>query len=219
DKNRIVFEGYGTGPNQLYTINADGTGLAVVPNTIGAGAPAWSPDGTDLVFVSGALSPAQLCAIHTDGTGLVQLTHETNGVSLEDFACSPDGSRIAYTTPGGTKIMDANGGNVVDFPVTMQQMDWSPDGTSFVFCAPTGVSGGNTIDQVFRVNADGTGLVMLTDTDSHGGACWSRDGSRIVVVDLWANGPPNMSLINPDGSGPVPIPGAYIYYCYQPCWH
>ena len=219
DKSQIVFEGYGSGPSQLYTINADGSGLAAIPNTLQAGAPAWSPDGTDIVFVSGALSPAELCSIHPDGTGLVQLTHEANGVSQEDFACSPDGSRIAYNTPDGTRIMDSNGGNVADFPVTMSQMDWSPDGKSFVFYAYLGQSGTNNIFQVFRVNADGTGLVQLTNTDSHVGACWSKDGSHIVVVDTWATTPPNMYLMNPDGSGSTPIPGAYIYYCYQPCWH
>ncbi len=219
DKGWVVFEGYGTSPARLYTVDADGTGLAVVPNTAQAGAPAWSPDGTRIAFVSYAAGSAQLWSIHPDGTALTQLTAESGGVSPEDFAWSPDSREIAYSTLTKTRLMDADGGNVRDFPVLMKQMDWSPDGQSFVFDAYVDTVNNLNVWQVFRVNADGTGLAQLTDTDSHGGACWSRDGGRIVLVDLLAQGPPNMILLNPDGSGAAPLPNASIYYCYQPCWH
>lgn len=215
DKSKIVFDGYtSTSASQLYIINADGTGLTQVA---GQGeTPAWSPDGTRIAFISNA---GQVWMMNADGANQQQLTNNPNDLAgPDDIAWSPDSTKLAFNTSSGTKIINADGTGLQSFPVLMKYIDWSPNGSRFVFAAFTGTLGTTNYWQIFTVNADGTGLTQLTNTpSSHGGPCWSHNGAKIVFTDILGNGA--MYTMNPDGSGVSLIPNAWIYYCYQPCWH
>jgi len=57
-------------------------------------APAWSPDGSQIAFLSARSGRVNLWRIRPDGGEPEQLTDETGRVSL--FKWSPDGSRIAF---------------------------------------------------------------------------------------------------------------------------
>jgi TolB protein len=77
--------------------------------------------------------------------------------------------------------------------------DWSPDGTQIVFTSP---SPSSRHGQVYRINADGSGLTQLThgtgiDADS---ASWSPDGSKIVLKRA-GSGEYAIWVMNADGSG------------------
>ena len=77
--------------------------------------------------------------------------------------------------------------------------DWSPDGTQLVFTSP---SPSSRLGQVYRINADGSGLTQLThgtriDADS---ASWSPDGSKIVLKRA-GSGEYAIWVMNADGSG------------------
>jgi TolB protein len=77
--------------------------------------------------------------------------------------------------------------------------DWSPDGTQLVFTSP---SPSSRHGQVYRINADGSGLTQLTH--SHGfdndNASWSPDGSKIVLKRQ-GSGEYAIWIMNADGSG------------------
>jgi TolB protein len=108
---------------EIYVRNADGSGMPtrITYNTEEERAPAWSPDGTKLVYMCRhGGTDFELCVINADGTGLMQLTDN----SVPDL------------TPS-----------------------WSPDGTQIVFH-----SNQNPNIELFRINADGTDRVQLTDT-------------------------------------------------------
>lgn len=101
--------------------------------------PAWSPDGTQIVFASGQ----NLFSVRRDGTGLRQLVHLDG--DLRTPAWSPDGENIRFTVdhgeygapsiwqmtadgnvahpllPGSTQPSDQSGGN------------WTADGKYFLF--------------------------------------------------------------------------------------
>jgi Tol biopolymer transport system component len=90
DSSRIVF----ASTNELYTVGADGTGLA----SLGSGAdPAYSPDGTMIAFVDGA----DVWTMRADGSGQVNLTRSP--VVEDDPAWqplpSPSTPRAAGTAP------------------------------------------------------------------------------------------------------------------------
>jgi Tol biopolymer transport system component len=84
----IVFESYTDGAPQgvstnVFTVHPDGTGLTQVSHFAGgalnATNPAWSPDGTRIVFVevpgSGHFGFADVFTMRSDGTDLRQVTN------------------------------------------------------------------------------------------------------------------------------------------------
>jgi len=86
----------------IWVMNADGSGQAAITGVEGPdSAPAWSPDGTRLVFVSnrnvpgGATTGPELWVMNADGSGVRQLTQTAPGSSLAP-AWSPAGDRIAF---------------------------------------------------------------------------------------------------------------------------
>ncbi|HJS17194.1 MAG TPA: hypothetical protein VJ785_00490, partial [Anaerolineales bacterium] len=116
----------------------------------GACQPSWSPDGSQLVFISpcrrradpfqNAYSDTSLFLINADGTGFKQLTN-VPGADFEP-AWSPDGERIAFTS-----IRDGNEQvyvlDIDSLAVTRltdpdpnrenSQPAWSPDGKQIAY--------------------------------------------------------------------------------------
>jgi Tol biopolymer transport system component len=67
--------------------------------------PAWSPDGSFIVFTSDRMGSADLFLVKLDGTGLKQLT---NDPAYDDQAAiSPDGKQLVFvsTRGGGTSTL------------------------------------------------------------------------------------------------------------------
>jgi Tol biopolymer transport system component len=135
--------------------------------------PHWSPDGQKIVYMAHHVDDdpvvsrtAEVFVINADGSGKpVQLTFNTE----EDRApaWSPDGSQIAFMcryegTDFEICVMNADGSDLVQVTSnTVQELSirWSVDGQKFFFNRP--VSGRN---QLFSINADGTGETQLTNT-------------------------------------------------------
>jgi Tol biopolymer transport system component len=163
DGETVVFGGPPPGSTNpdIWTINIDGTGLTRL--TIAAGQdqfPAWSPDGSRIVFESTRTGVRQVWVMNADGTDQTQMTFDsTSKDQVPDW--SPDGSQIAYVTQtasagGDIWIMDAEGGN--RRPITSGAdylgTAWSPDGTRIA-----------TLDfptrTVVVMNVDGTGTYAV----------------------------------------------------------
>ena len=103
-------------------------------------APAWSPDGTQLVFVREyPTSARRLFIVNVDGSGLVQLT---DGVDDREPAWAPTGALIAFTGPGPTGerrvyLVQPNGSGRESLLPTDQRIwgyspNWSADGTELL---------------------------------------------------------------------------------------
>ncbi|MFZ2504378.1 MAG: hypothetical protein WAW88_17080 [Nocardioides sp.] len=101
--------------HEIVVVNTDGTGEVIV--SAGAAgsdranfleedrAPAWSPDGTKLVFMSQAQVPSccgpwQLWAANADGSGLTNLSADDT-VQDQFPAWSPDGTAIVFARASG----------------------------------------------------------------------------------------------------------------------
>ena len=102
--------------NEIVTVNPDGSGEQIVtvgnPGTDRAmfleddRAPAWSPDGSKLVFMSqdqifGCCGPWQIWAVNRDGTGATNLTNDPTSNDMSP-TWSPDGTQIVFSRSTGS---------------------------------------------------------------------------------------------------------------------
>ncbi|MGQ9584450.1 MAG: TolB family protein [Anaerolineae bacterium] len=110
---RIVYKAT-HGASGLYLINPDGSGTAQLLEDASATAPAVSPDGQAIVFMSQRDGNWEIYGIGTDGSGLRRLTDHPAQDGLP--AWSPDGQWIAFVSDREGEwamwAMDRQGKNV-----------------------------------------------------------------------------------------------------------
>jgi Tol biopolymer transport system component len=150
-----------------------------------------------MVFVRQMGSTHLLMAMRPDGSGHLSLA--TTGSSPH---VSPDGRKVVYSmSGGGTAVLDlGTGRSTVLTQLHSLFPRWSPDGRKLLFWSNR--SGSN---ELWTMNADGTGAVRLSD--GGGGyheADWSPDGSRIVFRRETTDGG-DIWTINADGTNAAPL--------------
>jgi len=143
--------------------------------------PSWSPDGKTMVY-----HKAIEAAVPTRMTPTFSRDPEFELYLTGNFpAYSPTGEQIVIAATPGLHIMDADGagprtlfdagGKLTVFP------SWSPDGKHIVFSMGAFFDRPRKPGQVAMINADGTGLRMLTEGEASSGfPSWAPDGKRIV---------------------------------------
>jgi Tol biopolymer transport system component len=177
DGGRIAFVSDRDGVDHIYVMDANGSNVAQW--TTGAYAdrwPTWAPDGHTLAFVQfdGDRSLG-LFAVDEGGTNQRQIL--TDFVLTPDW--SPDGSSIALACiyPTGICVVNADGTGLTYLTTTADwdgDPDWSPDGTRIAFTRDE-----ETLNYVYAMNADGSGLIRLTDRAYSQEPTWSADASQI----------------------------------------
>lgn len=89
-----------TGRSDVYTVNANGTGLHRLTRLGDAEAPKWSPDGSELLFVrrpAPSAAGGDLWTVDVDGSRAHAIVR---GRSVLAADWSPDGSALAIVTAG-----------------------------------------------------------------------------------------------------------------------
>lgn len=207
---RIVFHSARTGDLEIYTMNADGSGVTQLTNAPGRDLePDWSPDGSTIVFTSARDNPnsVQLYLMAADGSDQRPLMSFVAADYL-GAAWSPDGERIAfYTNVDGNMEVYAvrkDGSDLTNLsrhPSNDMMPDWSPDGQRLVF-----VSERDGNRELYVMDADGANQVRLTDSfESELRPRWSPDGKTILFQqstvddqsDLYLMDSPSASVTGP----------------------
>jgi dipeptidyl aminopeptidase/acylaminoacyl peptidase len=200
---------------------ADASGATASPRQLTNGkrsslAPAWSPDGSRIAFVSDRTDKRQIYVINPQGGEAEVLTSAEEGVT--NFAWSPDGRTIAYTAaepkPAAVKDREKKYGEfeVVDqeyrmthlFAIdvathtvrtltsgafTVDSFQWSPDGTRIAFdhrINGSPASGGSADISIVTV-ADAAVRPLVTQDGPDSQPVWSPDGARIAFESAMAN--------------------------------
>lgn len=219
-----------TGGEQIHLMRPDGSGvqnLSRNPAYVDT-CPAWSPDGTRIVFARAAnhAAPSQLWTMFADGTGQAPLTVPAAGQwdtepvwshtgtiaftrSYQIWTVRPDGS-------GAAPAVDyASGSFAIDHMPT-----WSPDGVEVAFCREfqgfstiAAVAAGNPAAVVSLVTAPKRGRTDGWPAWSPGGeviAFWRNDGTSLAIWTIGADG-------NPLTERAISAPAA-TQLDYAPCW-
>ena len=201
DGQRLVCSGFGvTDPsrNGIYTISSsDGGDLTRITSNLGGDDEGgeFSPDGKRIVFLRlNESGPVGLFVIRLNGSGLRQITPPgffPDFATIEDetLSWSPSGNKILFATridPSHRRaiwVVNADGSGLHQLPITPAcggafsdprsvgcfQPGWSPDGTKIVF---TRTRANGTQQNIYTVNADGSGLTQMTNSGASQNADW-----------------------------------------------
>jgi TolB protein len=132
--NAIAFTSNRAGNQEIYVMDADGTGLRRLTNAAGSDAnPAFSPKGDLIVFESNRDGTPEIYVMKADGTG--------DAERLTNFSAGPTPNNVAVSKP-----------------------TWSPAGDRIAFHRRVGAQGARGHLEVYTMNADGTNVTQITFT-------------------------------------------------------
>ena len=195
DAAELAFERAG----DVWTIRADGTRSRLLLRD--AYAPAWSPDGSRLAFVSNRSGDEEIYVARADGSGVTRLT-KLRGPDLSP-AWSSDGRRLAWSRNAEIWTMNATGADKRRLVARVKP--WHEHHSpawhrSTIVYSSTRVSAFDT--ELFRVPAK-----RLTFTNGSDGVLaddsmpdFTPDGRRIVFTSN-RDQQAEIYVMNADGSG------------------
>ena len=183
-------------------------------------APSWSPDGSQIAFVSDVEGEPDIWVMGSDGSGLVNLTgHEAKDHSP---AWSPDGEWIAFASVRDSLYwelyrMRPDGSDVQRLTWWEDASDlspaWSPDGTRLAFASKRDDNW-----EIYTMDRDGGNLARLTEHPADDtNPAWSPDGSRIAFVST-RDGYAEIYLVPIVGGEAVNISNAPFSSEHGPTW-
>ncbi len=202
---RIVFQSDKSGNFDIWVMNGNGTGqLRLTSNAANDVNPAFSPDRSRIAFSSDRDGQEEIYIMNADGSGQTRLT--TDAASSEAPSFSPDGTKIVFKSGNGITLMNADGSNV-QVLTDVASFNLNPvfaRGGHIVFASnlptPTNPAPNNKL-QLFRINAEGSGLAQLTTgASNHTQPSVSPNGQRIVFTDD-RDGSFAIFVMNADGTG------------------
>ncbi len=213
------------GAGEIYVMNPDGTGVTRLTfNTQADIAPAWSPDGSKIVFARYDGNDWEIWSMNADGSNQQQLTNndDTDG---KWPAWSADGSKIVYekfTNPPDNWdiwVMNADGSGqtkLYDSGHDDQMPVWSPDGSKI---ALTQYDSTSNSDQIWVINADGSNPMQITsppDNTDDFHPDWSPDGSKITFQRPGPSSTHEIWVVDSDGGNPTRITSGETHFV--PAW-
>jgi Tol biopolymer transport system component len=169
-------------------------------------APAWSIDGSRLVYAASTADGVRLASAAVDGSGIRFLT-DAPEVKPWTPVASPDGRWLAFRSrapQADLLVMPFDGGNprillTVDEPTdAFVNLAWSLDSTRVVFHRPDPQGGPAVVE---TIDIRDRSIVRVSRPLGHNtDPSWSPDG-RWITYGLEIDGEHHQVIVAPDGSG------------------
>lgn len=179
---------------EIFTIRADGSDLQRLTENVHWDVyPAWSPDGTQIAFLSWRESSLDIYIMQVDGSN--QMPFYDSGGHDADIHWL--GNRIAFTRDSQIWIMTADGTGAYQLTDPPRAGEWgnavlpfgdydpriSPDGNKVIFSRMVDDHSPHGNYDLYLVNIDGSNEVKLTDNGyTQGLSAWSNTGDRIIFI-------------------------------------
>ena len=199
DSQQLTFPVDAQGQQDIFVIAGDGASTAsnlTQSTTFDESAPAWSPDGSEIVYVRHTIPvgvqnepiTSVLRTIRPNDLNPATLYEPATPRGIFAPTFSPDGASIAFIDSdlfsdetGQLAIILSDGGDVRRFegafPYTDGRVHWSPDGASIAFIGES--DNGNRAVFVIRV-VDGSIRQSLLPPFTNSGMSWSPDSRQIA---------------------------------------
>jgi Tol biopolymer transport system component len=221
---RIVFVGGQTGNADIYSMNADGSGVVNLTHDPGDDSePAVSSDGSLIAWISDRdAGNRDVYVMNADGTDVRRLTTDPYMESWPSF--SPDGTRIVFgsnidfffDTDPQIYVMDLDGSNVIRLTTDGSfddQASYSPDGSKIVF-----TSRRDGDPEIWVMNANGTNQHDISNNEAFDQyPAWSPDG-QVIAFQTNRDEEPEIYTMKPDGSGQTDFTNDHGLRDEYPSW-
>jgi len=221
----IAFGGafLGVSDNHIYLVRSDGSKLKrLTYSSEYVTSYAWSPDGKTLVYskiigTGDRLQGANPNDLFTYDLNRVRILRLTNTPDVSEFlpTYSPDGNLIAHLTmaSSGNETryafhiipLDGSTQRVIEFPFSIADYAWSPDGSHIVMAAGHEPPKGFGCNDLYLANMDdGTFSRLTSDNQWYTSPVFSPDGKWIAFTKASCNAPAAPGF---DKIGFIPLSG------------
>ena len=226
------FDGDNNSHRELCTLNLDGSSFKrLTNNSFWDLYPAWSPDDTQIAFLSYREDTLDIYIMDEDGSNATLLFDS----GTHDADISWVGDKIVFTSNSSIWIMNDDGTNPIQLTHPPNAGEWGganlpfgdydprldPIGEKVIFHRLEGDSNPHGDYNIFIINIDGSEETRITDTGyTQGLSSWSHSGDKIVFIVSAINGVGkyDIYMMNSDGTNAENITPEYFpdgFICHK----
>ena len=209
DEMELAFVADWDADGEIYTIQADGSGLVqVTDNETQEALPRWSPDGRQLAYIDDQFGTSRLVVSNADGSNASRVA--TDLEATWGVVWSPTGRQVVFRSSRSQNwhlfSVDVQTGDVVNLTRGAQftpygHPSFSPEGDRMVVGVRMPDNAGPPEIRLFIVRADGTGLTELSFPagDADDWPVWNPLTDEILFQGLVRGQGVGLYVASPDG--------------------